>query len=111
MTECIFCKIINRQLPATLAYEDGEAVAFADIHPKAPVHLLIVPKQHIASLADVSESDGGLLARLLLIVQRLAVEQGISQRGYKTVINTGADGGQVVDHLHIHLLGGAHLSD
>ena len=111
MTECIFCKIINRQLPATLVYEDEEAVAFADIHPKAPVHLLIVPKQHITSLADVSESDGGLLGRLLLIIHRLAAEQGIAASGYKTVINTGADGGQVVDHLHIHLLGGARLSD
>lgn len=85
-------------------YEDGQAIAFEDIHPKAPIHLLIIPKVHIPSLAQASPDQEQLLGHLLLVVQKLAQDKKIA--GYKTVINTGRDGGQVVDHLHLHLLAG-----
>jgi len=102
---CIFCKIVAGQIPARKAYEDEELLAFHDIHPWAPVHVLIVPKQHIATLAEVGPEHHALLGRMLGLAPRLMHELGVSN-GFRTLINTGADGGQEVYHLHMHVMGG-----
>jgi len=102
---CIFCKIVAGQIPAKLAYEDELFVAFHDIHPKAPLHLLIIPKRHIESLQQVGESDVDLLGKMLVLAPKLAADNG-SPQGFKTLINTGKAGGQEVYHLHMHVLGG-----
>ena len=104
----IFQKIIDRQIPADIVHEDDLCLAFHDVHPQAPTHVLIIPKQPIASLAHAVDSDQALLGHLLLVARRLAVQLGLSN-GYRTVLNCGRDGGQSVDHLHIHLLGGRPL--
>jgi histidine triad (HIT) family protein len=103
---CIFCQIVSKEIPAVIIFEDEEIVAFKDIHPAAPVHLLIIPKKHLSSLAQSTVEDQELLGKLLGRVKILAEEQGIAQTGYKVVINTGKNGGQLVEHLHLHLLGG-----
>ena len=103
---CLFCKIVAGTIPADLIYEDERLVAFRDIGPQAPVHVLVVPREHIASLEAASERHADVLGALLLAARKIAREQGLSERGYRTVINTGADGGQTVKHLHLHLLGG-----
>ncbi len=104
--ECIFCSIIAKTLPATFLYEDEQMVVFPDIHPKARIHLLVVPKIHVGSLAQTTESQEPLLGAMLARAREMAKAQGIAERGYKIVINTGAEGGQVIGHLHLHLLGG-----
>jgi histidine triad (HIT) family protein len=106
-SDCIFCKIAAGEIPAKKLFEDERAIAIADIDPKAPVHALVIPKQHIASLAEVgaSEAEKTLVGHLLGIANELAREQGLS-KGYRIVVNSGPDGGQTVDHLHVHLLGG-----
>ena len=106
MDQCIFCRIIERRLPARIVFEDDEVVAFEDAHPQAPIHTLIVPRRHLASLKDATSDDGPLLGRLFLVATQLAREQGLEPRGYRTVINTGTWAGQSVFHLHLHLLGG-----
>lgn len=103
--DCIFCKIAAGTVPAKLLFEDDEVIAFADIHPQTPVHVLVVPRRHIVSLAQAVRSDDALLARLYGTVAELARTLKLDH-GYRTVINTGPDGGQTVDHLHVHLLGG-----
>jgi histidine triad (HIT) family protein len=108
MSDCLFCRIAAGKIPADRVYEDEQVVAFRDIHPQAPVHLLIVPRRHVASLADCGDADGSLLAHLLLTARRLAVEQGVAS-GYRLVNNCGASAGQSVFHLHFHLLGGRPL--
>ena len=100
----IFKRIIDREIPAKIVYEDELALAFHDVSPQAPVHILVIPKREIASLAELEPTDAGLIGHLFLIVQKLAAEQGLTH-GYRAVINTGKDGGQSVDHLHIHLMG------
>jgi histidine triad (HIT) family protein len=112
MTEApdtLFSKIIRREIPADIVYEDELAIAFRDVHPQAPVHILIIPKKPISKLADAEPVDQALLGHLLLTVQRIAAQEGLTH-GYRTVINTGEDGGQTVFHLHIHLLGGRALA-
>jgi len=102
---CIFCKIVAGQIPSKKAYEDSELIAFHDIHPWAPVHILIVPKEHVATLSDVNESHEKWLGKMLPLAPKLMRELGVSN-GYRTVINTGPDGGQEVYHLHMHVFGG-----
>ncbi len=103
---CVFCKIVAGVLPSRKVYEDEELLAFHDINPWAPVHLLIIPKRHVQSLAHTdSQQDAALLGRMLALAPRLAMEQG-ARNGFRTVINTGHDGGQEVAHLHLHVLGG-----
>jgi histidine triad (HIT) family protein len=102
---CIFCKIVAGQIPAKLAFEDEEILAFHDIAPWAPVHLLLIPKQHIASMADVTPAEQALLGRMMVLAPRLMAELGVTG-GFRQVINTGADGGQEVHHLHMHVMGG-----
>ena len=102
---CLFCRIAAGQIPSSKVYEDDELLAFKDIHPAAPVHLLIIPKTHLASLAEADEGHAPLLGRMLALAPRLAREQG-ALNGIRTVINTGPDGGQEVYHLHVHVMGG-----
>lgn len=115
MDNCIFCKIAAKKIPSDIVYEDETLLAFKDHNPAAPVHLLIIPKQHIGTLSDCDAAHAGLLADMLLLVPKLAKEHGCAPTfdengspigGYKTQINTGPDGGQEVYHLHIHLIGG-----
>jgi len=110
MSKCIFCKIANGQMPAHIRYEDDEVVAFDDINPKAPFHVLIVPKKHLKNLNDTAKIDQDLLGHLLLIAQKVAEEAKVADNGYKIVINNGKESGQLVDHLHLHLLGGKLLA-
>jgi len=109
MNDCIFCKIIHGEIPSKKVYEDDDAYAFHDIHPAAPVHLLLIPKLHIDSLAATDESHTALLGKLLLLVPMLAKRHGLDS-GFKTTIHTGRDGGQVVFHLHLHIMGGGKIS-
>lgn len=104
MADCIFCKIASGMIPSKKMYEDDEIIAFHDIHPIAPVHFLLVPKQHVAGLSDCNEGHADVLGRLLLLAPRLASEQGLD--GFRTMINTGRSGGQEVFHLHVHVFGG-----
>jgi len=106
---CIFCRIIDRDLPGDIVYEDERVVAFRDINPQAPVHLLVIPRRHIPSLADVSAEDAELLGHMLVVANSLAEKFGIKGTGYRVVNNCGDEGGQVVYHLHFHLLGGRPL--
>ena len=109
MSDCIFCKIINKEIPSELVFEDEQVVAFKDINPVAPVHLLVIPKRHMESLQSASPEDESLLGHILLIARQLAREFGVSESGYRVVTNIGEDGGQVVKHLHFHVLGGKTL--
>jgi histidine triad (HIT) family protein len=102
---CIFCKIVAGQIPSKKVYEDNDVLAFHDIHPIAPVHFLVVPKEHVASLAESDESHAPVLGKMLLLTARLAREQGLAD-GYRTLINTGKGGHQEVFHLHMHVIGG-----
>lgn len=102
---CVFCRIVRGELPAKRVYEDDDLVVFPDIHPAAPVHLLLVPKEHFANLDEADLKHGPLLGKMLLLAPRLAREQGATN-GYRVVINNGPDGGQEVYHLHVHVLGG-----
>ncbi len=105
MNDCLFCKIADKVIPCNKAYEDEKVLAFHDINPQAPVHLLIIPKKHIASVAETEEKDMEIYARMMSVAKRLAHEFGLSG-GYRIVTNIGKDGGQAVAHLHLHLLGG-----
>ena len=109
MSGCIFCKIINGDIPAQKVYEDDEMLAFNDVRPQAPVHVLLIPKKHIKSLLDLEAEDTALAGRLLYKAQELAREQGCGDKGARFVINAKNHGGQTVDHLHIHILGGRFL--
>lgn len=109
MSETIFSKIIRREIPADIVYEDDLALAFRDISPQAPTHILVIPKQPIPRLSEATAADQTLLGHLLVTVQHIAAQEGLAQ-GYRVVINNGNDGGQTVDHLHLHILGGRPLS-
>ncbi|MBN8412321.1 histidine triad nucleotide-binding protein [Halomonas denitrificans] len=104
--DCLFCKIINREIPADIVYEDDQVLAFNDIDPKAPTHMLVIPKKHIATLNDISEDDLALVGRLPFIASRLAKEQGFAEDGFRVVMNCNEDGGQTVYHIHMHVMGG-----
>jgi histidine triad (HIT) family protein len=105
MDDCLFCRIIRAEIPCRKVYEDDEVLAFHDINPVAPVHFMLVPKLHLATLADVGDAEQALLGRMLLLAPRLAKEQGLDN-GFRTVINTGKGGGQEIFHLHVHIIGG-----
>ncbi|MDR2923806.1 MAG: histidine triad nucleotide-binding protein [Treponema sp.] len=109
MNDCIFCRIIKGEIPSKKIYEDDEMFAFQDITPMAPVHFLLIPKKHIKSLMHLEAQDAALAGRLLNKAQELAKAQGCAENGARFVINAGSDGGQTVDHLHIHILGGRSL--
>ncbi len=106
---CVFCKIVNREIPADVVYEDDKIIAFKDIHPVAPVHLLIIPKAHIPSIDHLETKDKTLIGELFLTAQKIAREKGVDKTGYRLTFNIGKDAGQTVDHLHLHLIGGKEL--
>ena len=108
---CIFCKIAAGEIPADILYTDEEVIAFRDVNPQAPVHILIIPGEHIATLADLPEEKSVLVGHMVNVANRLAVSEGISESGYRVVVNCGQQGGQAVQHLHLHLLGGRQLAD
>jgi histidine triad (HIT) family protein len=108
--ETVFSKIIRREVPADIVYEDERCLAFRDIRPQAPVHVLVIPKELIPGVQHARPEQGGLLGHLLLVAHQVAQQQGIAQSGYRLVVNAGPDGGQEVPHLHVHLLGGRRLS-
>jgi histidine triad (HIT) family protein len=110
MNDCIFCKIAAHELNAEVVYEDDEFLAFKDIKPAAPVHVLLIPKTHLGSLLDVEGQQSELVARLLLTANKVARQLGVAGDGFRTVINTGDNGGQTVHHLHLHLLGGRFMT-
>ena len=105
MDNCIFCKIANGAIPSSKVYEDETVFAFRDIHPAAPVHILVVPKKHVANVLDGAQSPG-LLEKVMAIAAAIAKQEGLDAAGFRLVINTGEDGGQSVEHLHVHVLGG-----
>ncbi|MCX7912249.1 MAG: histidine triad nucleotide-binding protein [Dehalococcoidales bacterium] len=107
--DCVFCRIIRGEIPSNIIYRDAEVVAFPDINPVTPVHILIVPVKHIPSLAELSDADSPLVGRMVRVANELARRQGIAPKGYRLTINSGADAGQIVYHLHMHLMGGRHL--
>ena len=110
MTDTIFGKIIRKEIPAQIVYEDDEVLAFKDIQPQAPVHILVIPKKPIPQLSMATEADQSLLGKMLLTARQVAAEAGLDEGGYRLVINNGVDGGQTVYHLHLHILGGRSLA-
>jgi len=110
MEECVFCKIANKKIPAKVVYEDEEILAFDDINPQAPVHVLVIPKEHFASLNDMPGGKQKLLGRILIQAREIARQKGIGERGYRIVLNTEKDSGQDVFHIHFHILGGRRMS-
>jgi histidine triad (HIT) family protein len=110
MSGCLFCGIVDGKVKANVVYQDERLVAFKDINPKAPVHILIIPRKHVASVLDISADDGALIGEIFHVAARLAREQGIADSGFRVVVNSGADSGQTVFHLHYHLLGGRRMS-
>jgi histidine triad (HIT) family protein len=110
MSDSIFAKIIRREIPATIVFEDERALAFKDIAPQAPVHILVIPKQPIERIALAGEADEALLGHLLLVARQVAAEQGLAENGFRLVINNGRDGGEAVPHLHVHVLGGRQMA-
>ncbi|MFL5607697.1 MAG: histidine triad nucleotide-binding protein [Gemmatimonadaceae bacterium] len=105
---CLFCRIVRKEIPATIVWEDAHSLAFRDIDPKAPTHVLVIPKVHVASLNEAT--DPTMLGRLMFAAREIAAEEGIAESGYRVVVNTGAGAGQTVFHLHLHLLGGRRLT-
>lgn len=106
MDNCIFCKIVKGEIPSRIAYEDDRVLAFHDVDPQAPVHVLIVPKRHYESVLAVPEEENGIIGHMFSVAAKLAGELGVAENGFRLVINTGRDGGQTVPHLHLHLTGG-----
>ncbi len=109
MKDCIFCKIVKKEIPADIVYASDRIIAFPDINPVAPVHILVIPTRHIASMNDLSSDDYDLIGEMVAVAVELAKKKKIAENGYKLLIRTGADGGQEVSHIHLHLIGGAPL--
>ena len=109
MSDCLFCGIVDGRVKADLVHQDDAVVAFNDIGPKAPVHILIIPRKHVASVSEITESDHALIGAIFQVAAKLARERGIAESGYRVVVNSGADAGQSVFHIHYHLLGGRQL--
>ncbi len=111
MKECIFCKIANHQLTTEILFENEKVIAFRDINPIAPVHVLVIPKKHISSVTEITEKDIGLMGNLIMAAKKIADDLKISESGYKLLIRVGRHGGQEIRHLHLHLIGGAKLAE
>jgi len=109
--DCIFCKIINKEIPASIVFEDEDVIAFKDRNPIAPAHILVIPKKHISSVADAKKEDSLLMGKLIMTAKKIAEDLKISDKGYKLLMRVGRGGGQEVDHAHLHLLGGAKLAE
>ena len=111
MEDCIFCKIIKREIPSEIVYEDEKVIAFNDINPAAPIHILVIPKKHIETLLDISEEDSSLIAYIYQIINKIAEEKGFDKKGFRVITNCGEDSGQEVKHIHFHVLAGKKLGD
>ena len=109
MNDCLFCKIIKGEIPSNKVYEDEEILAFRDIHPVAPVHILVIPKKHISSLVDLEPEDEVTIGRIYGVINKIAKQENIFEKGFRVIVNCGEDGGQEVKHLHFHLIGGKKL--
>ena len=111
MSDCLFCKIINKEIPSNIIFEDEQVVAFKDINPVAPVHVLIIPKKHISDLTALEPQDAGVIGHIFMTAKKLAVKLGVDESGFRLVNNCKQHGGQVIYHLHFHLIGGRQLSN
>ena len=111
MEDCIFCKIINREIPSQIVYEDDKVIAFNDVNPATPIHILVVPKKHIPTLLDVPEDDSELISYIYKIINKIAQEKGFAEKGFRVIANCGEDSGQEVKHIHFHILAGKKLGD
>ena len=111
MEDCVFCKIIKGDIPSNKVYEDEEILAFKDINPAAPIHILVIPKKHIASLVDMKEGDEILISKIYTVINKIAQDIGIDKKGFRVIVNCGEDGGKEVAHLHFHLLAGKKLGE
>ncbi len=109
MSDCIFCKIVNKEITTELIYEDEEIIAFNDINPQAPIHILVIPKKHISSLVDLNEEDENLIGKIFGVINKIAKKEGIDKNGFRVIMNCGEDAGQEVKHLHFHILAGKKL--
>jgi histidine triad (HIT) family protein len=109
-SDCLFCRIIAGELPSSQVYSDESVVAIRDIAPQAPTHILLLPRKHIASPADLGKADSGLMGKICAVATELAKREGVAESGYRLTMNVGRDGGQTVDHLHVHMLGGRHMA-
>ncbi|MFA6096561.1 MAG: histidine triad nucleotide-binding protein [Candidatus Paceibacterota bacterium] len=107
--DCIFCKISKKEIPANVVFENEDIIAFKDINPVAPVHVLVIPKKHIESVVDVKDSDEALMGKMIIAAKKIAEQMKISESGYKLLVRVGKNGGQEIGHIHMHLLGGARL--
>lgn len=109
MSDCIFCKIAKKEIPSSIVYEDNDIIAFRDINPVTPIHILVIPKKHIESILDIKEEDEILVGKIHTVINKIAKQEGISEKGFRVIVNCGEDGGQEVKHLHYHILGGKKL--
>ncbi len=109
MEDCIFCKIIKKEIPGDIVYEDNEILAFKDINPQAPIHILVIPKKHVESILDLKEEDEELVGKIFTVIKKIAKEQNIEETGFRVISNCGEDAGQAVKHLHFHILAGKKL--
>lgn len=109
MNDCIFCKIINKEIPSNIVYEDDEILAFRDINPVAPVHILVIPKKHISSLIELKEDDELIIGKIYTVINKISKQEEIGEKGFRVIVNCGEDGGQEVQHLHFHIIGGKKL--
>ncbi len=109
-SDCIFCRVAAKQIPSQIVFEDEKVVAFRDLNPQAPTHILLIPRKHMASMADVQDADQTLLGDLMMAAKNIAKSEGLPKNGYRVVVNTGANAGQTVFHLHLHLMGGRSFS-
>lgn len=109
MNDCIFCRIVKKEIPSGIVYEDNEILAFRDINPVAPVHILVIPKKHISSLIDLKKDDELLIGKIYRVINNIAKQERIDEKGFRVIVNCGEDGGQEVKHLHFHILGGKKL--
>ena len=111
MEECIFCKIIKKEIPSTIIYEDDKVIAFNDVNPVAPIHILVVPKKHIETLLDVTDEDNELISYIYQVISKIAKQKGFANNGFRVIVNCGKDSGQEVMHIHFHVLGGKKLEN
>ena len=109
MEDCIFCKIIKKEIPSEIVYEDEEIIAFKDINPAEPTHILVIPKKHISSIVEIKKEDEAIIGRIYSVINKIAEDIGIKEKGFRVILNCGEDGGQEVRHIHFHLLAGKKL--
>jgi histidine triad (HIT) family protein len=106
MSDCLFCKISDNQIPAKIVFQDDKAMAFEDIHPESPIHVIIIPRKHISTILDITDEDQDIMGYLYLVAKRIAIDKSLAEDGFRLVVNCGKSGGQEISHIHIHMLGG-----